>query len=448
MPAATRQAASLRRLLPGWAREYERADLRPDITAGLTTAILLVPQGMAYAMLAGLPPIVGLYAALAPGVVYALLGTSRQLSVAPVAMDSMLVASAIAAVGPEDTGTAVVLAGALALLVGGLQLLMATLRLGALLRLLTRPVVSGFTSAAAVLIALSQLQHLFGVRFPRVADAPSLLLALQRTVGETRPTTLAIGLISAAALIALRRWAPKVPGAVAVVVGSSLLALAVGAETAGVSVVGAVPAGLPGWTWPAITAAQLQALLPGAVTLALVGYVESISIGRAFATPRRCCPLDANRELFALGAANLAAGVTHGYPVAGGLSRTAVHAHAGARSQLASLVTVTGLAVVLLFLTPAFTWLPHAGLAAIVIVAVVGLIDVGALRAFWGRDRAEAGVWLVAFGATLIVGIAWGLLCGVGVSLALRVVRRRGTDAAPEPANDDIGHDDAAGVAA
>lgn len=415
---------SLATRVPGLAslRGYGREDLRGDLSAGLTTAVMLVPQGMAYAMLAGLPPILGLYASLLPLVAYALLGTSRQLAVGPVAMVSLLVAAGVGALAPPGTEEYVGLAVALSLLVAAIQLGMGAARLGFLVNFLSHPVISGFTSAAAVLIGLSQLQHLLGYPLPRTHLPHELLASALSDLSRVSAPTLAIGLGSVFVLLALARWAPRAPRALVVVVASTALVAALRLDRVGVAIVGEVPAGLPplGLSWPG--AAALVELVPVAVAIGLVGFLESIAVAKKYARDAGY-EVDANRELVALGAANLAAALSSAAPVTGGLSRTAVNASAGARTGLAGLVTAGMVALTLLFFTPLFHFLPRAVLAAIIVTAVLGLVDVREVRQLWRVSRVDLLMLAVTFLATLALGIEEGITVGVVASLAAVVMR-------------------------
>jgi sulfate permease, SulP family len=415
---------SLSRLFPPlqWARAYGRDDLRGDLQGGLTTAVMLIPQGMAYAMLAGLPPIVGLYASVVPLVVYALLGTSRQLAVGPVAMVSLLVASGVG--GLVEAGTDMYLAYAVMLMVmvGGMQLLMGIGRLGFLVNFLSHPVLSGFTSAAALIIGLSQLKHLLGVDIPRSHHVHEIVLNAVEQAANVNGITVGIGVLSVVVLVALKRVSPRFPRALAVVVGSTLAVWGLGLHEQGVGIVGDVPAGLPDMAVPSLDLGAMRELLPTALTIALVGFMESIAVARAFAR-RHKVEVDANQELVGLGAANLVGSLFGGYPVTGGFSRTAVNDQAGARTPAAAIVTAVVIALTLLFLTPLFHFLPKAVLAAIIMTAVFGLIDIAEVRHLWQVDRADLVLLAITFVATLGFGIEQGIVAGVGASMLWFVVR-------------------------
>ncbi len=405
-----------------WLPAYQRSDLGADTIAGLTTAVMLIPQAMGYAMLAGLPPIHGLYAALAPLLVYAALGTSRHLAVGPVAMDSILVAAGVGAIATVGTETYVVIAAALGVMVGVVQAGLGFLRAGFLVNFLSRPVVSGFTSAAALIIAGSQLGHLLGVELPRTHHVHLVVWKSLEQLATWSWPTIAVGVTSVAALLILRAKWPRFPGALFVVAVATLAVWGLGLGEAGVAIVGAVPAGLPGMQVPKIDPVLLADLLPLAATIALVSFMEAISVGRVFATVHRYDILP-NRELIALGFANVAGGFTGGYPIAGGFSRTAVNVRAGARTQLAAIVTAGVVIVTLLVFTGAFYYLPNAALSAVIIAAVLGLIDIRGAMEIFRVKREDFALLVLTFVATLSLGIQYGILVGIGASVLLFLVR-------------------------
>jgi len=390
--------------------------LRSDLVAGLTTAIMLIPQAMAYAMLAGLDPIIGLYASTLPIALYALLGTSRQLAVGPVAMVSLLVASGIGAIGAEDPAQVAALAALLALMVGGIQWGIGAARLGFLVKFLSHPVIAGFTSAAALIIGFSQLKHLLGLDLARSHHVHTLLLQALSQLDQVNLLTLAISGTSIALLLGLKRFAPRFPRFLLVVVGGTVLVWALGLEASGVAIVGAVPGGLPALRVPELDWATVLALAPIAITIALVSFMESISVASNFARANRY-DIDADQELKALGLANVASGVFQGYPVTGGFSRTAVNGQAGAQSGVAGLVTSAVVVVTLLVLTPLFHYLPKAVLAAIIMTAVFGLVDVKEARHLARVSRSDLALMGLTFIATLTLGIEPGIGVGVAASL-------------------------------
>lgn len=419
---------SISRFLPilHWLPRYRRADLSGDITAGLTVAVMLVPQSMAYALLAGLPPVVGLYAALVPPALYALFGTSRQLAVGPVAMDSLLVAMGVGALAETGTDTYLAMAVLLGAMVGAIQLVLGLVRAGFLVNFLSRPVVSGFTSAAALIIGFSQLEHLIGIELPRDHRVHLLLWEAVGELGGAHIATVVLGAVAVFMLLGIKRLQSRMgralPGPLAVVALGTVAVIVFGLDGAGgVKVVGEVPGGLPALALPTFDVAWMTQLAPVAGTIALVAFMEAISVAR-FVASREKYKIDPNQELIGLGVANLGGALTGGYPVAGGFSRTAVNVQAGARTPLASLITAALVGLTLLVLTPLFRHLPIAALAAIIMVAVFGLIDVEAARRLWRTSKRDFALLAVTFVATLQLGITEGIATGVGASLALFII--------------------------
>jgi sulfate permease, SulP family len=399
---------------------YDRRALGSDLAAGVTVGVMLIPQGMAYALIAGMPPIYGLYASLVPLVVYALLGTSRQLAVGPVAMISLLVAAGVAPLADGDPQRYVELALLLALMVGVLQLAMGLLRFGFLTNFLSHPVLAGFTSAAALIIGASQLRHLLGVDVPGTEHVHETLLAVGRQLPSIDPLTVGVGAGAILLLVALKRWRPSFPSAIAVVALFTVGTAALGSEAAGLRVLGHVPGGLPRPVIPALDLVAVGALLPVALAIALVGFMESIAVAKVYATKNRH-QVEPNQELVALGAANLVGSFFHAFPTTGGFSRTAVNDQAGARTTVATLVAAGIIALTLLFLTGLFRSLPNAVLAAIVMTAVASLVQWREAAHLWRVDRRDFAIMMVTFAATLGVGIEQGILVGVVVSLGALV---------------------------
>jgi sulfate permease, SulP family len=385
-------------------------------------AIMLIPQGMAYAMLAGLPPVVGLYASTIPLLVYALFGTSRQLAVGPVAIVSLLTLSGISVLAEPGTGEFVALAALLALLSGGIQLALGLLRAGFVVNFLSHAVISGFTSAAAIVIGLSQLKHLLGMRLAADHSVFGLLYETALRVGEANPYTVALGIASIALLVAARKLAPRFPAALTVVALATVATYAFGLHERGVAIVGSVPGGLPAPMLPVLDGGVVSALLMSAFTISFVGFMESFAVAKSIAT-REKYKIDANQELKGLGLANVAAGIFSGYPVTGGFSRSAVNYQAGARTGLASLVTALLILLALFAFTGLFYYLPSAVLAAIVIVAVYGLIDVREAVHLFQLKKVDGWTLVITFFATLGIGIEQGILIGVAFSLLVFIWR-------------------------
>ena len=412
----------IRELFPSsvWLPTYSKSEWRGDWPAGLTVGIMLIPQGMAYAMIAGLPVVYGLYAALLPQIIYGFLGTSRHLAVGPVAMDSLLVAAGLTGIAVAGSENYIALAMLLAFMMGALQLSMGVLRLGFLVNFLSRPVINGFTSAAALIIGLNQLPHLLGVTAGRSNQLHHLLAGVAEVLPDTNLTTLGVGLSAALALVALKRWAPRVPAALVVVGVSILTSWLVGFEVLGIHVVGVIPEGLPSFSLPSWSLADAQQLLPTALTLSLVAFMEAISVAKAI-EERHDYNVDANQELRALGLANLVGSMFQSYPTTGGFSRTAVTEQSGGKTPVTAWIAAAVIGLTLFAFTPLFYHLPNAVLAAIVIVAVAGLVDVRYPVTLWKQDRLEAGILAVTVLVTLTVSLPFGIGIGVLLSLALAV---------------------------
>ncbi|MGQ0502930.1 MAG: SulP family inorganic anion transporter [Panacagrimonas sp.] len=408
--------------------------LPQDVLAGTITAILLIPQALAYALLAGLPPQVGLYASVLPPIVYALFGGSRTLSVGPVAVAAVMVSSALGTFAGGDP--ALYLSGALILSasVGAILLVFAGLRLGWLTHFISHPVLSGFTTGAAIYIIGTQLALLTGIPVPREAGFAETMRHLVLGIGTLNVPTVFFGAFTWIALLlarkpladvlekcGIRNEVAGVVGRMAplvlVIAGTLLSALLHLHETAGVAVVGAIPAGLPSLDSGFISAPGWAVLLPAALMIALVGYVESISVARTLAF-RRNEKIDPDRELLALGLANVAGAYAGAMPVAGGFSRSMVNDEAGASTQAAGLVTATWVALGALFFTGLLRDLPKAVLAAIIVVAVFQLIDLRSLRRTWGYDRGDAIAQGATLAGVLLLGVEEGLMVGAGVGAA------------------------------
>ncbi|WP_020567892.1 SulP family inorganic anion transporter [Neolewinella persica] len=416
--------SSLRWLpITDWLPNYRKNWLPGDLTAGLTVGIMLIPQGMAYALLAGLPPIHGLYAATLPLILYAMLGTSRQLAVGPVAMDSMLTALGVGAIAVVGTSNYLMLAAILALLVGVIQLSAGLFRLGFLVDLLSRPVISGFTSAAALIIASSQLRHLLGVDLGKTTSFLETMTAAIGNVGKANGYTLALGIGGMLLILGLRKINRKIPAPLFVVGGAVLLAWGFGLNALGVKIVGDIPAGLPALQFQLPTMAQIGLLFPTALAIALVSFMETIGVGMAVQRRHGNYKVIPNQELIAVGASNIGNALVGGYPGAGGFSRTAVNDQAGANTQLAALISAGLIVLTLLFLTPLFYFLPQAVLASIIMVAVFGLVDVKEARRLWSLDRNDFWMLAATFMATLFLGIQLGIGIGVALSLAVHIYR-------------------------
>lgn len=386
-------------------------------------AVMIIPQAIAYGLLAGVTPQVALYASLVPMVAYVVLGTCRELSVGPAALISLMTAQAIQEVVPhaqEGTTLWVTLAILLAVMVGAVQLGLGVARLGYLVNFLSRPVVNGFMSAAALIIGASQLGLLLGVSVPNGGFFEVVYSAAQ-LVPDAHPLTVVLGLSAIALLLLARRLVPKLPAAFLLVAVTTALVWWFGLDGLGLAIVGEVEGGLPMPRIPQVESFQLLLdLLPYSVTIALVGFMESISVAKDLGFKRRY-DVNANQELAAVGIGNLLGGLFGAYVVTGNISRTVVASQAGVKTQLAALVTASIVLLTVVAAAPVFTYLPKAALAAIIIAAVLGIIDVREPIRLIGFKRNDALALLVTFSTTLAFGVEVGILTGIGSSLALHL---------------------------
>ncbi|MEZ5638583.1 MAG: sulfate permease [Burkholderiaceae bacterium] len=425
-------------LVPAWLRQYRAGWLAGDLTAGLIVTVMLIPQSLAYAMLAGLPPQVGLYASILPLVAYAALGSSMTLAVGPVAVASLMTASALQPLALAGSLEYAAMAVQLALISGVMLLAFGVLRLGFLAYFLSHPVISGFITGSAVLIAIGQLQYILGVRIVGAGVMEKLTGLVTSWQHANLPTvvtgvaTLVLLLLARRAMAPLlERWGvpasmagllAKLAPMVAVVVATAAVAIGRLDQTAGIAVVGAVPQGLPALALVLPDADTLGLLWLPALLIALVGFVESVSVAQSLALQRqqRIVP---NRELLGLGAANIASAVSGGYPVTGGFARSVVNFAAGAHTPLAGVVSAALMALVIAAFTGLFFHLPHAVLAATIIVAVTSLVDLDTLRRAWRYDRADALSLVGTALGVVVLGVEAGILAGVALSLGALVWR-------------------------
>jgi SulP family sulfate permease len=397
---------------------YGKFDVRAEIAAGVTVAALLVPQGIAYALLAGLPPVMGLYASILPMIMYALTGSGRQTSVGPVTVDSLMLVLGLSTIATAGTGAYIALAILLTTVIGVSQLAMGALRLGFLVNFLSYPVLAGFTSAVAIITALGQLPHLLGIhqqQFPYLYEA---VLDTASHAGEANLATLAIGVSCILLLLGFTRLSPKAPGPLSMVIVCAALSFAFGLDAHGVKVLGEVPRGLPHFSLPELDWAQIRQLLPLALTMALVGFAQTISVGKSLGN-KYGYDIDANRELAALGLSNLSSSLSQGYVVSGSLGRSALNATAGAKTPFAAIVTALCILLTALFFTPLFRYLPNVTLAAILVVSSLRLIDTREIRYLFNVKITEGLLLVFTFGATLIFGVMPGLLLGIVASILL-----------------------------
>ncbi len=402
--------------LTQWLSNYTAETLQHDMAAGLTVGVMLIPQAMAYAVIAGLPPIYGLYGALVPLLVYPAFATSRQLAIGPQALDMLILAAGLGAITEAGTGEYVTLAIVVTAMVGLLQIGMGAMQLGFVANLLSRPVITGLTSAAALIIVFSQLGSLLGVDLGNSQYVHVILWRALHHLGDIHLLSLGIGGVGIALLILLPKWNELVPEALILVILATGASFAFSFETKGVSVIGSIPMGLPDLRLPAMNPSTLRTLLPAAVTLALVQFMKNVSLGRVFAT-RHGYTIDANKELVGIGSANLVGAFFSSIPVSGSFSRSAVNDQTGAQTPLANWFTAGIIALTLLFLTPLFYYLPVPALAAIIIVAGLSLIDLHEVRSLFKARRRDGYIALFTAACTLFIGIQEGILLGIGASV-------------------------------
>ncbi|MCW8955474.1 MAG: sulfate permease [Gammaproteobacteria bacterium] len=418
----------------------DKSILRADVIAGLTVALVLIPQSMAYAQLAGLPAYFGLYISFMPVMVAALWGSSKQLATGPVAVVSLMTATALATVvggtaqsNPELAAQYIPLAMFLALLVGLFQLFLGVFRLGIIVNFLSHPVIVGFTNAAALVIGLSQLSKIFGVDMPGAASDHFITVRIWgvlQQLGDTHMPTLIMGLGAFAVMMLMKKYTPKVPGVLAAVAGTTIISWLIGfgdkVEDGGIggAVVGAIPEGLPSFQAPAFSFELVGILLPAAIVISLVGFMEAISIAKAMAAKTKD-RIDPNQELIGQGLGNIAGSFFQSYPASGSFSRSAVNLGAGAKTGFSSVVTAAVVVITLLFLTPLLYHLPKAVLAAVIMMAVFGLINISAVKHAWRTNVHDGMASIVTFAATL--GFAphldKGIIIGAGLALGLYLYR-------------------------
>ncbi len=429
----------LRRYLPvlDWGRTYDRKAFSNDMIAAVIVTIMLIPQSLAYALLAGLPPEAGIYASIVPIILYAFFGTSRALAVGPVAVVSLLTASAVGQVAEQGTAGYAVAALTLAFLSGAFLVLMGFFRLGFLANFLSHPVIAGFITASGILIATSQLKHILGVS-AHGHTLPEMLVSIGAHIADVNWITLVIGIAATGFLFWVRKNLKPMlirlgasalladiltkAGPVAAVVSTTLAVWLFGLADKGVKIVGAVPQSLPPLTLPGFTPELIGALLVPAILISIIGFVESVSVAQTLAAKKRQ-RIDPDQELIGLGAANLGAAFTGGYPVTGGFARSVVNFDAGAETPAAGAFTAAGLAVAAVALTPLVYYLPNATLAATIIVAVLSLVDLSILKKTWSYSRADFAAVAVTILLTLGLGVEVGVAAGVTISVLLHLYK-------------------------
>jgi len=414
---------NLKSILPilNWLPNYKKEWLKGDVGAGLTVGVMLIPQGMAYASIAGMPAVYGLYASIIPILIYAIFGTSRQLAVGPVAMVSLLTATAIGSFEGLSNSDYISYAILLALLVGGIQFLLGAFRLGFLVNFMSHPVISGFTSAAALIIGLSQLKHLLGIDIERSHHINEIILSAINQADEINWITFAIGFIGILIILLVKRINKSLPSQLfSVIFGIAVVSIFnLGEGIDNVKIIRDIPDTLPSFQIPLLDLEIIQLLIPMALTIALVSFMESIAVAKAIQVKHRDYKVVPNQELISLGLANVFGSFFQSFPTTGGFSRTAVNNQAGAKTGLAAMISAALIVITLLFLTPYFYNLPKAILASVIMVAVFGLINYKEAIHLYKSNIKDFWMLITTFLATLILGVELGIGLGIILSLAM-----------------------------
>lgn len=416
---------NIKKIIPilEWLPNYKSSLFKGDLIAGITVGIVLIPQGIAYALIAGLPPIYGLYCALVPQILYAIFGSSRQVAIGPVAMDSLIVATGVSTLALAGSESYISIAILLALLVGVIQFLLGIFSLGFIVNFLSKPVITGFTSAVALIIGLNQFRNLFGVDFFQSDQLQYIVVDIWKQFSTFNTHTTLIGLASVVLIIILRMIHKKIPSALLVVILGILIMRFFGTSFNDVAIVKEIPSGLPFFGVPELELDQIKELLPIALTLVMVGFLETISIGKSLEAKQDEYRIRPNQELIALGLSNIFGSFFKAYPSTSSFSRSAINAESGAKTGMASLISVLMVVITLLFLTPLFYYLPKTVLAAIIIVAVFNLINVKEASYLWRVNKLDFWLMISTFIATLCLGIEYGIIVGVGLSLIVLIYR-------------------------
>ena len=416
---------NIKKIIPilEWLPNYNKSLFKGDLVAGLTVGIILIPQGIAYALIAGLPPIYGLYCALIPQVMYAIFGSSRQVAIGPVAMDSLIVATGVSTLALAGSESYISIAILLALMVGSIQFIMGVFSLGFIVNFLSKPVITGFTSAVALIIGVNQFRNLLGADFVQSDQIQYVLEDIWLQISTYNSHTTIIGFISVVIIIIFRKINKKIPNALIVVVLGIVIMKYFGTSFNDVAIVKDVPSGLPKFGIPEFDLDQIKELLPIALTLVMVGYLETISIGKSLEAKQDEYRIRPNQELIALGLSNMVGSLFKAYPSTSSFSRSAINEESGGKTGMAALISVVMVVITLLFLTPLFYHLPKTVLAAIIIVAVFGLVNFKEAAFLWKANNLDFWLMLSTFIATLFLGIEYGIIIGVGLSLIILIFR-------------------------
>lgn len=405
-----------------WLPTYTKDEFVADTKAGLTIGVIVIPQVMAYAVIAGLSPIYGLYGSLVPLLIYPLFGTSRHLSLGVVATDMIIIASGAGAIAEPGTGEYVSVVLVLAMFAGLIHIALSLLRMGFLVNLLSKPVIFGFTAAAPLIIVFSQLGNILGVDLEQSQYIGIISMQIIEQIERVNFTAMAIGLIGFVMLYLLKKWNPLFPRALVLLVAGGFLVWGLNLQDYGIEVIGPIPSGLPFFDFPSLTVDHLRRLIPTVTTLVLVQLMTVISLGKTYANKYKY-PINPNREFFAIGAANFIGSFFQSPPISASFSRTVVSEQAGTRTTLSNVICAAVICLTLLFLTPLFYFIPVAGLSAIIILAALSLIDFDELRYFFRTKPEDGYIAIFTFFSVLLIGIQEGILLGIGGSLFVVLYR-------------------------
>ena len=416
---------NIKKIIPilEWLPNYEKSLFRDYLIAGITVGIILIPQGIAYALIAGLPPIYGLYCALVPQIIYAIFGSARQVAIGPVATDSLIVATGVSTLALAGSESYISIAILLALMVGTIQFILGIFNLGFIVNFLSRPVITGFTSAIALIIGVNQFRNLFGVDFIQSDQIHEVLEDIFLQISDYNFHTTIIGLIAIIIILIFRKIDKRIPNALIVVVFGIVTMRYFGRNLLDVPIVKNIPSGLPSFGIPEFEIEQIRELFPIALTLVMVGYLETISIGKSQETKQDVYKVRPNQELISLGLSNIVGSLFKSFPVASSFSRSAINLESGAKTGMAALISVVMVTITLLFLTPLFYFLPKTILAAIIIVAVFGLVSFKEASFLWRANNLDFWLMISTFIATLFFGIEYGISVGVGLSFVVLIFR-------------------------
>lgn len=415
----------LKKYLPifDWLPGYKKSWIKGDIYAGITVGVMLIPQGIAYAIIAGLPPVYGLYTAMIPQLVYFLLGTSRQLSIGPAAMDSLIVAAGVGALATIGSEHFIILAILLAFMIGVFQVAFGLLRLGFLVNFLSKPVISGFTSGSAIIIAMNQLGNLLGIQTDRNNQLHIILISVFQEIRNVHWQSFLLGGTAILVLFLMKKYLKKLPSALFVVILGIVVVFFFQLNSYGIKILGNIPRGLPELKIPTFDKKFIEELSGLALTLALIGFMEAISIAKSIEIKHDNYKVDANKELVALGFGNIIGSFFQSFASTAGFARTAVNDQAGAKTPLASLIAAIVVAISLLFLTPAFYYLPKTILAAIIIVAAYGLLDFSMPKKLINYNIRDLIILNATFFTTIFIGIKEGILIGIILSIIMLIYK-------------------------